>query len=128
MTQLNPFDLPTLTPIEFRLLQRLEDGVGSFVSTEDLLTSVWGPNYTTLNLIKWHMSRLRTKIGKERIVTRKGFGYSLLESISIKNILWEVAHNCKGHEPVEGSIADGTAICKNCQVEIMPKRIGTFNE
>ncbi|KKN70540.1 hypothetical protein LCGC14_0429710 [marine sediment metagenome] len=123
MAQLNPSDLPTLTSIEFKLLQRLEDGVGSFVSTRDLLTSVWGSNYTTLNLVKWHMSRLRTKLEHGTIRTRKGFGYSLLESVSTENILWEVAHSCKGHEPLEDSIADGTAICKNCSMEIMPRKV-----
>lgn len=128
MAQLNSFNLPTLTPIEFKLLQKLEDNIGSFVSTKDLLASAWGSNYTTLNLVKWHMSRLRTKLKHGTIRTRKGFGYSLLESVSIKNILWELAHNCKGHEPVEDSIADGTAICKNCQMEIRLKRIGTLNE
>jgi len=124
LTQLNPIDLPTLTPIEFKLLQRLTDSVGEYVSSRELLTAAWDSDYTTLSLVKWHMSRLRVKIGSKKITTRYGFGYILLESISTKNILWEVAHNCKEHEPIEDSIADGTAICKNCSIEIMSRKAG----
>jgi DNA-binding response OmpR family regulator len=69
-----------LTSIEYRLLTELVNHVGSQVLPTDLLERVWGPNYQTENLVKWHMSRLRKKIGdtdpkNKLIVTRRGFGY-----------------------------------------------------
>ena len=69
-----------LTPIEYRLLSELVNHIGTPVPPTDLLERVWGPNYETENLVKWHMSRLRKKIGdtdpqNKLIVTRRGFGY-----------------------------------------------------
>ena len=69
-----------LTPIEYRLLTELVNNIGSPVPPTDLLERVWGPNYETENLVKWHMSRLRKKLGdndptNKLIVTRRGFGY-----------------------------------------------------
>lgn len=69
-----------LTPIEYKLLTELVNNIGSPVPPTDLLERVWGPNYETENLVKWHMSRLRKKIGdsdpkSKLIVTRRGFGY-----------------------------------------------------
>lgn len=73
--------VPTdLTPIEYRLLTELVNHIGSPVPPTDLLERVWGPDYETENLVKWHMSRLRKKLGdndpsNKLIVTRRGFGY-----------------------------------------------------
>ena len=69
-----------LTPIEYRLITELVNNIGSPVPPIDLLERVWGPDYQTENLVKWHMSRLRKKIGdtdpkNKLIVTRRGFGY-----------------------------------------------------
>ena len=69
-----------LTPIEYRLITELVNHIGSPVPPTDLLERVWGPDYQTENLVKWHMSRLRKKIGdtdpkNKLIVTRRGFGY-----------------------------------------------------
>ena len=69
-----------LTPIEYRLLSELVNHIGTPVPPTDLLERVWGPDYETENLVKWHMSRLRKKIGdndpsNKLIVTRRGFGY-----------------------------------------------------
>lgn len=69
-----------LTPIEYRLLTELVNHLGSPVPPTDLLERVWGPDYETENLVKWHMSRLRKKLGdndpaNKLIVTRRGFGY-----------------------------------------------------
>ncbi len=69
-----------LTPIEYRLITELTSHAGSPVPPTDLLERVWGPDYQTENLVKWHMSRLRKKIGdtdphNKLIVTRRGFGY-----------------------------------------------------
>ena len=72
--------LVDLTPIEYRLLAELINHIGTPVPPTDLLERVWGPNYETENLVKWHMSRLRKKLGdndphSKLIVTRRGFGY-----------------------------------------------------
>ena len=72
--------LVDLTPIEYRLLTELVNHIGTPVPPTDLLERVWGPNYETENLVKWHMSRLRKKLGdndphSKLIVTRRGFGY-----------------------------------------------------
>ena len=69
-----------LTPIEYKLLTELVNNIGSPVPPTDLLERVWGPDYETENLVKWHMSRLRKKLGdndpaSKLIVTRRGFGY-----------------------------------------------------
>ena len=69
-----------LTPIEYRLLTELVIHIGTPVPPTDLLERVWGPDYETENLVKWHMSRLRKKLGDndptmKLIVTRRGFGY-----------------------------------------------------
>ena len=69
-----------LTPIEYRLVTELANHAGSPVPPTDLLERVWGPDYQTENLVKWHMSRLRKKIGdtdpkNKLITTRRGFGY-----------------------------------------------------
>lgn len=69
-----------LTPIEYKLLTELVNHIGSPVPPTDLLERVWGPDYETENLVKWHMSRLRKKLGdndptSKLIVTRRGFGY-----------------------------------------------------
>ena len=69
-----------LTPIEYRLLTELVTHIGTPVPPTDLLERVWGPDYETENLVKWHMSRLRKKLGdndptSKLIVTRRGFGY-----------------------------------------------------
>ena len=69
-----------LTPIEYRLITELVNNSGSPVPPTELLERVWGPDYQTENLVKWHMSRLRKKIGdndpqNKLIVTRRGFGY-----------------------------------------------------
>jgi len=69
-----------LAPIEYRLITELVNNIGSPVPPIELLERVWGPDYQTENLVKWHMSRLRKKIGdtvpkNKLIVTRRGFGY-----------------------------------------------------
>ena len=69
-----------LAPIEYRLIIELVNNIGSPVPPIELLERVWGPDYQTENLVKWHMSRLRKKIGdtvpkNKLIVTRRGFGY-----------------------------------------------------
>jgi len=70
--------LKPLTLIEYALLALLVRYRGKVLSHDALVSTVWGPDYSTLGLAKWHISHLRRKLGdsaKERIVTVHGFGY-----------------------------------------------------
>lgn len=74
-----------LTPIEYRLLMELVKANGTPVRASQLLANVWGPEYDTDNLVKWHMSRLRRKLDElpgvaGLIMTRRGFGYVYQQS------------------------------------------------
>jgi DNA-binding response OmpR family regulator len=70
-----------LTATEYRLLQTLASSVGTMLTGEDLLTSVWGPEYRDDKEILWVcLSRLRQKIEPDpknpvHILTRQGLGY-----------------------------------------------------
>jgi DNA-binding response OmpR family regulator len=60
---------------------------GEVLSLEYLLTNVWGREYETFDLVKWHISNLRKKLRAESegdsgtsedssfIVTVRGYGY-----------------------------------------------------
>jgi DNA-binding response OmpR family regulator len=71
----------SLTATEYRLLQTLANAVGVVQSPEDLLTTVWGPEYKDDKEILWVcLSRLRQKIEADpknpiHILTRQGIGY-----------------------------------------------------
>jgi len=70
-----------LTATEYRLLQTLAAAVGQMLTPEDLLTTVWGPEYRDDKEILWVcLSRLRQKIEPDpknpiHILTRQGLGY-----------------------------------------------------
>jgi len=74
-----------LTPFEYSLLSLLVQRPGEALSLEYLLTKVWGEEYDTFDLVKWHISNLRKKIsngyhesrqdGPSPIVTIRGYGY-----------------------------------------------------
>jgi OmpR family response regulator RpaB len=71
-----------LTPIEYGLLCLLVQRAGEALSVEHLLCSVWGREYDTFDLVKWHISNLRRKLenghGAEEegpILTVRGYGY-----------------------------------------------------
>ncbi|MBT3337311.1 MAG: response regulator transcription factor [Anaerolineae bacterium] len=70
-----------LSATEYRLLLQFIHNVGKIVSAEELLTSIWGPEYRTEKEVLWvSIARLRQKIEKEphspvHIVTRTGLGY-----------------------------------------------------
>jgi DNA-binding response OmpR family regulator len=71
-----------LTPIEYALLTLLVQRAGEALSVEYLLSSVWGRDYDTFDLVKWHISNLRRKLhnghgGEEDgpILTVRGYGY-----------------------------------------------------
>jgi DNA-binding response OmpR family regulator len=71
----------SLTATEYRLLQTLANTVGVVQSPEDLLSTVWGPEYKDDKEILWVcLSRLRQKIEPDpknpvHILTRQGIGY-----------------------------------------------------
>ena len=69
-----------LTPIEYALTCMFVRRPGEALSSEHLLTNVWGREYDTLGLVKWHVSNLRKKLENKAgklppIVTVRGYGY-----------------------------------------------------
>lgn len=73
-----------LTPTEYKLLSMLVRQKGQPVPAEQLLHSVWGREYDTEELVKWHVGHLRRKIEENAsnpklIITRRGFGYVYIE-------------------------------------------------
>jgi DNA-binding response OmpR family regulator len=74
-----------LTPIEYALLTLFVQRPGEALSLEYLLTNVWGRDYDTFDLVKWHISNLRKKLKNSSdqlsaedsspIVTVRGYGY-----------------------------------------------------
>lgn len=70
-----------LTPIEFRLLMALARRPGQLVSHEQLLTEVWGPQYTDCpHYVRLYMRYLRLKIEDDphapmSLVSEWGLGY-----------------------------------------------------
>jgi DNA-binding response OmpR family regulator len=71
----------SLSATEYRLLLQFAHHLGKIMTSEDLLTSVWGPEYRTDKEILWvSIARLRQKLEDDshtpkHIVTRSGFGY-----------------------------------------------------
>lgn len=70
-----------LTPVEFRILGALARDPGRTVSLGTLAAVVYDMadihDMEIAALIKVHMLNIRKKVGKERIVTVRGFGYKL---------------------------------------------------
>ena len=74
-----------LTPTEYKLLTTLVSQRGRPIPAEQLLHGVWGREYNTDELVKWHVGHLRRKIeldpsAPKLIVTRRGYGYVYLEA------------------------------------------------
>ena len=75
-----PVDLP---PLAFRLLHTLALESGHVLSVDDLLTRVWGAEYTgEPQVVYVHIRELREKLEEDphhprRIITARGFGYKL---------------------------------------------------
>lgn len=74
-----------LTPLEARLLERLMLHVGQVLTSEALITAVWGNEGGDKTMLKQLVYRLRSKIEPETepslIETVPGVGYSLSEKI-----------------------------------------------
>ena len=73
-------ELKDLTPIEYALLSTFVKNPGEALSAELLLTNVWGRDYDTLGLVKWHVSNLRKKLETSQgqlppLSTVRGYGY-----------------------------------------------------
>jgi len=73
-----------LTPIEFQLLNTLAQQVGHVLSTDDLLSTVWGEEYVGQPQVVYvHIRALRTKLEEnanrpQRVITVRGVGYKLI--------------------------------------------------
>ena len=71
----------SLSATEYRLLLQFAHHMGKIMSSEELLTSVWGPEYRADKEILWvSIARLRQKLeddahSPKHIVTRSGLGY-----------------------------------------------------
>jgi len=72
-----------LSATEYRLLLQFLQNHGEILSSEDLLTNVWGKEYRNDKEILWvSISRLRHKLeddprNPQHIVTRSGLGYTM---------------------------------------------------
>lgn len=72
-----------LSATEYRLLLQFAHNVGAVLTSEQLLTDVWGPEYRDDKEILWvSISRLRQKLEADpknpvHIVTRSGLGYTM---------------------------------------------------
>jgi two-component system, OmpR family, KDP operon response regulator KdpE len=74
-----------LTPIEYDLLAELTRHRGKLVTQRQLLSAVWGPEYTReTHYLRVHLAHLRAKLERDssrprHIVTEPGVGYRLLD-------------------------------------------------
>ncbi|MGQ9833279.1 MAG: response regulator transcription factor [Candidatus Villigracilaceae bacterium] len=70
-----------LSATEYRLLLQFAHNIGKIMTSEDLLTSIWGAEYRNDKEILWvSIARLRQKLeddphAPKHIVTRSGLGY-----------------------------------------------------
>lgn len=69
-----------LTRTEYEILTMLVQNEGRPVTPRQLLHRIWGPEYITDDLVKWHIGKLRKKIEADPekpqlVATRRGFGY-----------------------------------------------------
>ena len=75
-----------LTPTEFELLARLVRSAGQVVTHRQLLSEVWGPEFTEhTHYLRLYMGQLRAKLEAEPadpclLLTEPGVGYRLVEA------------------------------------------------
>jgi DNA-binding response OmpR family regulator len=80
-----------LSATEYRLLIHFAHNSGKVLSSEDLLTAIWGQQYHDDKEILWvSIARLRQKLednphAPEHIITRAGLGYLMLSSENDKS-------------------------------------------
>jgi DNA-binding response OmpR family regulator len=72
-----------LTPTEFKILSALVRNGGQILTRRQLLEMIWdaGEQFIDDNTLSVHVSRLREKIGIERIRTIRGVGYQWGEDL-----------------------------------------------
>jgi DNA-binding response OmpR family regulator len=73
-----------LTPTEFRLLSAVTARAGEVVSRQELAEGIWtATDEGVIRSLEVHMRRLRSKLASAapstRLVTRRGFGYELVQ-------------------------------------------------
>lgn len=68
-----------LTPMEFDILSVLATAHGRVVPKSTLIRDVWGiDSYATDDALKVRVNALRSKIGRDKIETVRGYGYRLV--------------------------------------------------
>lgn len=74
-----------LTPITFKLLEKLLRGSGSPVSRKELMYEIWGDEQPDSNSLKVHIHHLRKQLEKVnadlKIENEPGFGFVLKQSV-----------------------------------------------
>ena len=72
-----------VTKTEFQILSMLIRNNGTIVTRSSLLQSIWDDsgNFIDDNTLSVHVSRLREKIGADKIATVRGIGYRWEENI-----------------------------------------------
>ena len=72
-----------VTKTEFQILSMLIRNNGAIVTRSSLLQSIWDDsgNFIDDNTLSVHVSRLREKIGADKIATVRGIGYRWEENI-----------------------------------------------
>jgi two-component system KDP operon response regulator KdpE len=76
-----PSEAVHLTPTEWRLLEILLNSPGQLVSSDRLLSDVWGPGFEhSTHYLRFHMARLRRKLEDDPprpryLLTEPGMGY-----------------------------------------------------
>ena len=72
-----------VTKTEFQILSLLIRNNGAIVTRSSLLQSIWDDsgNFIDDNTLSVHVSRLREKIGADKIATVRGIGYRWEENI-----------------------------------------------
>ena len=73
----------SLTPMEYRIMEKLMENGERIVKREQLLEALWDSegNFVEDNTLSVSVSRLRNKLGGNYIETIRGFGYRFIEKV-----------------------------------------------
>jgi DNA-binding response OmpR family regulator len=73
-----------LSRLEYDLLLFLARHPRQVFSRSQLLTQIWGHTHTTARTVDVHVSRLRTKLGSQDLITTVyGLGYRLADEAAV---------------------------------------------
>lgn len=118
--------LVNVSPTEWRILRLLAVNLGWVVSSHDLMTIVWGPEYVTdTHLIRVNVARLREKLGgcARLIKTKCGIGYQLFHEPPSESaddvapvrrrwaVEWDACRRCGGTDLPH----HGHGFCRGCK-------------